>query len=375
MKKTRQQILEEVRIHNSLLIENKITDFIVSPEVRGIVNAAALVATIAAPFFPAAGLVAGAARGLQVAQVGTAAAAAADVAWNPDTKLVGNPSDYATDAVLGIGAISTAKGIQKAITGRADQIGDIVNYRVGGRVYRAPGRELRKQALDAGILTSAQHIRDPAMAVRLNQRASSGMISNLKSSTWDRFIGRPVNTNINRVQQNIDATLKRLNAPAGVGIDVSSGLAVPGSANSATKQFFQTITDKQFKDALTKTLRRERPLRQFIPAGILAGSSQPSVGLLTPELGREASDRESPSVLRVIGSGGDIKQATRNTRFMTSALPRPRGLLSPAQQLGVLTSSPASAAGDLVAGFATSGLAGPVLNTVGTLALASRFRN
>jgi hypothetical protein len=371
MKKSRQQILEEVRIHNSLLVENSLMDFIVSPEVRGVLNAAALAATIAAPFFPPAGLVAGAARVLQGAQIATSLAAAADTAFNPDSKIIGtNPADHLFDAGLGIASMGSARAIQKAIQQRSYGLRDTIKYRLGDRLgggnrsYREADPNTAKWARRR-LQTHPANTNDPVLEIMKQQREpdKKGIRGYL-----DPLLGRSANTNVNRAQRNIDDTLKRLNAPSGVKIDISRAVA-PGSADQATKRFFNTISDEQLDDALRATLVRERPFRQAIPAAFLLGVSQPGMGLLTPELGYKAHDREAPSILRTIASGG-VDKATRDTRLTTSPLPRSRGLLSPAQQLGLQTTSPRDALGGLA-----SGIAQQVGWGVGAGLLASRFRN
>jgi hypothetical protein len=378
MKKSRQQILEEVRIHNSLLVENSLTDFIVSPEVRGVLNAAALAATIAAPFFPPAGLVAGAARVLQGAQIATSLAAAADTAFNPDSKIIGtNPTDHLIDAGLGIASMGSARAIQKAIQQRSYGLRDTINYRLGDRLggttrpYRVADPSTATWAQQT-VRTPTENTTDPVLEIMRQQREPY-KVKKIRGHL-DPLLGRSENTNINRAQRNIDDTLKRLNAPPGVRIDISHGAVAKGSADQATKSFFNTISDEQLDDALRATLVRERPFRQAIPGAILFGVSQPGMGLLTPELGYKAHDRESPSILRTIWSGG-VDKATRDTRLTTSPLPRSRGLLSPAQQLGLKTTSPGDALGDLTIGLAQQGVAAGAAGALGSMVLASRFRN
>jgi hypothetical protein len=298
-------------------------------------------------------------------------AAAADTAFNPDSKIIGtNPADHLFDAGLGIASMGSARAIQKAIQQRSYGLRDTIKYRLGDRLgggnrsYREADPNTAKWARRR-LQTHPANTNDPVLEIMKQQREpdKKGIRGYL-----DPLLGRSANTNVNRAQRNIDDTLKRLNAPSGVKIDISRAVA-PGSADQATKRFFNTISDEQLDDALRATLVRERPFRQAIPAAFLFGVSQPGTGLLTPELGRKAHDREAPSIYRTIWSGG-VDKATRDTRLTTSPLPWSRGLLSPAQQLGLRTTSPSGALGDLA-----SGIAQQVGWGLGAGLLASGFRN
>jgi len=368
MKKTKQQILEEVRIHNSLLIESAITDFMVSPEVRGIVNAAALAATIAGAFFPPAGLIANAARGLQIAQLATSAGAAADAAWNPDTKLVGAPSDYVWDAGAGLAANTMGRHIEKVINNRSGILSDIIRHRQGVSTRRAAPINT-DLTTNGQIYPPSDKAYDPLNKILNKERKSDNFnIATMK----DRFFGRDLPTNINRVQRNIDTTLNRLGAPKGVRVNVSRNPTELGSADPTTQAFLGKISNEDLRSELATTLRRERPFRQLLPAAVLGvGSSQPGFGLLTPELGNEFSDREAPSLGGVVLRGG-VKDATRAKRFTTSALPYPRGLLTPAQQLGSMTTSPTTTGANIASGFVNLGVLPIAAGAVGSKLLGHR---